>query len=319
MSKMINFNNTGKSTMPPMPVLRKQGFVGDNGGESTPFVWHGKLLRSEMIWGSEELSNVYASLHDHGRIVDHETGEVLVHSFMEGRRFITVFCDAGKLYAFGTVDNVVYCEVSEDLKRWKSFSTIEFPDCFTLFNTAVCRAEDKYYIAVEFSHAPGKENPYLGIPFTIAFGASSDMKTWSLFPFEDVFGQDRYSACPTLHYANGWFYMISLEALPFYRFAPYIFRTKDFKTWEVGTPNPVMIVSEEDRHPKNGLSFSAEYLEKTPKGFCSNLSDVELCEFEGVTHILYVSGNQCSFGGAICEAIFDGAESEFLESYFDNE
>ena len=43
--------------------------------------------------------------------------------------------------------------------------------------------------------------------------------------------------------------MISDEALPFYRFVPYIFRTADFRTWEVGAINPVLWYSEEDRRP----------------------------------------------------------------------
>lgn len=110
--------------------------------------------------------------------------------------------------------------------------------------------------------------------------------------------------------------MISDEALPFYRFVPYIFRTADFRTWEVGAINPVLWPSEEDRRPAEGYAFPPEFLQRITTEMDANVSDVELCEFEGKTHLLYCTGNQWSCGGVACEAVFDGPASRFLASFF---
>ena len=49
-----------------------------------------------------------------------------------------------------------------------------------------------------------------------------------------------------------------------------------------------------------------------------NNSDVDLCEYEGKTVIVYCSGNQgVTWGGMYCEAVYDGPLDEFLRANFE--
>ena len=110
--------------------------------------------------------------------------------------------------------------------------------------------------------------------------------------------------------------MICLEALPLVRYAPYIYRTKDFFTWEVGYHNPVMIMSNEDRKVQEGIELDEKEYQRVTTCFNINNSDVDLCEFEGKTYFYYGVGDQLS-RGQICEAIYDGPMSEYFRRMFE--
>ena len=315
MIKTVNFTDTGRNTMGPYPVLRKRGFIADNGGETTPFVWRGRLLRIEMVWGTGAITEE-AALGNYGVIRDLRTGEALSGQVARGHRFMTAFCENDTVTVFSTLCNRVYGHVSTDLREWETYTALTFPEEFELFNTTVCRGGGSCHMAVECGAAAGCENPCIGVPFTIFFAHGPDLRRLTLAPFDEAFGKERYVACPTLHYADGWYYMIADEALPFYRFVPYIFRTADFRTWEVGAINPVLWYSEEDRSPAEGCSFSPAFLRQIQTEMDANVSDVELCEFEGKTHLLYCTGNQWSCGGVACEAVCDSPVPRFLASFF---
>ncbi len=315
MTRMINFTDDGRTETGPWPVLNKRGFIADNGGETTPFVWKDRLLRIEMAWGANGIEEK-AAFGNHAVIRDLQTGEVLSAGIAPGKRFMTAFAENDALYVWSTFRNTVYGCVTRDLQHWESFTAAAFPESFELFNTSVCKGEGAYLMAVECGAAEGKDVREIGVPFTIFFASSPDLRRWTLLPLENAFGKDRYVACPTLHFSNGMYYMIADEALPFYRFVPYIYRSRDLVTWEVGAINPVLWYSEEDRRPADGYSFSPEFIRKTAAGMNANLSDVELCGFEGKTHVLYVTGNQWGYGGVACEAVYDGPVSRFLESFF---
>ena len=50
----------------------------------------------------------------------------------------------------------------------------------------------------------------------------------------------------------------------------------------------------------------------------TNNSDVDLCEYNGKTVIVYCSGNQgVTWGGMYCEAVYDGPLDEFLRANFE--
>ena len=53
------------------------------------------------------------------------------------------------------------------------------------------------------------------------------------------------------------------------------------------------------------------------KNLNTNNSDIDICEYEGKTYIIYASGNQGNtWGGLACEAVYDGSLNEFLEANF---
>ena len=114
--------------------------------------------------------------------------------------------------------------------------------------------------------------------------------------------------------------MICLESLPLGRWAPYIYRTRDFDAWEIGLYNPILMPGEEDRRVKEGVNIPKEIAEANRTHVDTNNSDVDLCEYQGKTYVVYCAGHQAmaqGMNGLVCEAVYDGTMKEFLQAYFD--
>ena len=307
-------NYFGRRFMKPFPKIRKNGVISDSGGEPSPFIYQGRMLRLECD-GSR------------GAVIkEYFTGQVLASGIgAEGVRFYVGYCENDRVYVFGTKRNQVYRFVSDDLQNWEASVVLEMPDIFLLFNTSVCRGDGKYMMAIECAwaglitgdEANTVENPYIGNFFTEFFAESPDLEHWTLLPLEDAYTKERYNACPDLHYCDGYYYMVCLEELPLKRYAPYMYRTRDFKTWEMGMCNPLFIASEEDRHVKPGVVIDPETAARNERAVIVNNSDVGMCEYQGKTYINYVGGDQGnSWGGLICEAVYDGPLEEYLKANF---
>ena len=318
--KEINYSN--RSEMKKFPVLKKNGVI-SWGGETTPFVWRGKLMLLENYWeGFGGTPGPCAVVHDYFTRAAHAPFGG------DGARFFSAYCENDTVYAFATLENRVYRYVSADLDRWTRTTVLELPDMFELFNTSVCKGDGEYMMAMEcawkgHSHGEGRNlagNPYIGVPFTEFFARSEDLAHWMPLPFTSSYTTQRYCACPALRYAEGYYYMICLEELPCVRYAPYIYRTKDFETWEIGLYNPILTPSEEDRRLKPGMRFPPETEARNASHVDINNSDVDLCEFGGKTYIVYLTGNQGvtgHFNGMGCEAVYDGPLNEYLKANFE--
>lgn len=299
------------------PKIQKSGIISACGGECSVFVRNGRLLRLENEWdGFGGLEGPCAVIRDYF------TDEVLSVFGGDGTMFYSAYCEEESIYAYATRDNVVYCYKTNNLSDWERSIAVVFPESFRLFNTAVCRGEGIYMMAVEAAAADNKdggkyENSYVGTCFTEFFVKSDDLLSWSILPFGTAYTKERYNACPALKYSDGFYYMICLEELPCYRFAPYVYRTKDFDTWEIGFYNPLFTAGNEDLYPKTGVTLPADVLQMQFQHINSNNSDVDLCEYEGKTYIVYASGNQgITWGGCTCEAVYDGGLDEFLKRCF---
>lgn len=308
-----------RSSMKKFPVLKKSGGI-LNGTESTPFVYKNRLLLLSTHWnGFGDLSGCCAAIRDYF------TQEVLGSVGGEGYRFYSAFCENDHVYVFCTKDNCVYCYHSDDLKTWDKYVALRMPEMFELFNTSVCKGDGVYMMAIECAWAGQGSwdqenkvgNPYIGEYYTEFFARSADLVHWGNLPFDMSYTKERYNACPALRYCEGYYYMICLERLPCNHYAPYMYRTQDFATWELGLYNPILIASEEDRHVKEGLvehpKIVADYVN-------TNNSDVDLCEYEGKTYIVYNSGHQGEakgFNGLLCEAVYEGTLSEYLKANFE--
>ncbi len=301
------------------PNIVKSGILTFCGGECSVFVRRGRLMRLENEWdGFQDVSGPCAVLRDYF------TNELQAVIGDGVAMFYSAFCENDRVYVFATNKNRILCWFSDDLLHWQQRVAAEFPENFRLFNTAVCRGDGCYMMAVEASAADDAngnfnraENPYIGTCFTEFFARSQDLLQWELLSFAQGYTKERYNACPALHYADGYYYMICLEELPCWRFAPYIYRTADFDTWEIGFYNPLFTPSEEDLHPKAGVTLTEEQQDEQFRHLNTNNSDVDLCEFDGKTYIVYCSGNQgVTWGGCTCEAIFDGPLREFLQANF---
>jgi hypothetical protein len=223
-------------------------------------------------------------------------------------------------YVFGvltvgghTVRDTIQVFRSLDLVKWEEKSALKLPG-WGLFNTSVCDGRDGFVMAFEIDSPPEE----CGAPFTIRFAASKNLWDWELTPSECVYAKDRYTACPTIRYLpeDGYYYMIYLEHLPGWAFAPYIARSKDLITWNRSPANPVLMYDDfEDKKIAN-FNLTKEQQNRIENSLDINNSDVDLCEYQGRTIINYSWGNQ--YGTEhLAEAVYDGSLSEFLRGFFD--
>ena len=317
----VNYNH--RDSMKEFPVLHKNGAVTVTGGECTPFVYKGRLLYLENYWeGHGEVPGPCAAIFDYFSREFHTT----VGS--DGTMFYSAYCENDRVYVFATKNNRIYCYYSDDLRGWEKVQVLEMPEMFELFNTSVCKGDGKYVMAIECAWAGQSKgdqenkvgNPYIGEYYTEFFAESDDLLHWKNLPFEKSYTKERYCACPALRYCDGYYYMICLERLPGMRYAPYMYRTADFTTWEFGLYNPLFIASEEDRKVKEGVKLPEELVRANATHVDINNSDVDLCEFEGKTYILYATGHQGGAGGLNglnCEITFDGTLEEYLKANFE--
>lgn len=311
------------------PVIRKLGAV-KSGMEQTPVVWGGELYLVESMTADEVCPHQYIR-------VRHEKTNRVCAPFGEEYYFASAYAEGDTLYVFATSrfdDRPLTMYLSEDSETWhdprgghtvRMFTTrdlvhweqqdiLHCPDR-RLWNTSVCRGGDGYVMALEVSANPGRDDPAVGVPFTCFFARSGDLLHWELLSDEYAYTPARYNACPALRWANGFYYMICLEALPCQRYAPYIYRTANLLDWEVGLHNPVMMYGDDDRNIKPGCELTQQERELLETGLNINCSDWDLCEYEGKTHIYYANGDQMTYS-FLCEAEYDGPLEAFLEAFF---
>jgi len=176
----------------------------------------------------------------------------------------------------------------------------------------VCKTDNGYVMAIEV----GGKHPIVGNGFTNVFAKSMDLKNWELLdPVKYVYSPKRYTACPSIRYYDGYYYIVYLEALPLLHYAPYIVRTKDLKNYEMGLQNPILMYGDEDKKLIHPERFNDEQKAFIENAYNSNDSDVDFCTYKGKTVITYSWGNQAGTE-FLALAEYDGTEEEFLKSYF---
>lgn len=318
---LLDYFDALKNTMmPPRKVLQKKGTLSIGVVETTPVVWKGELLRFEWVrnfdWGNEKGSQM-GNYRDVGcyHFVNMKTEEP-TPEFAFNHSFGCCYEEDGIMYVHGVEGSgggqVINTFWSDDLVNWHQQTALVFPEDIPLYNTSVCKGPDGYVMAIEI----GGNNPVAGKPFTCVFAKSADLLHWELLPMEEyVYDLDRYTACPTIRYTEGYYYIIYLEHAPCYRFIPYIVRTKDLKEFELGVRNPIMFYDDQDKQIIYPEKFSEEEIAYITNAVDSNNSDVDLCEYEGKTVILYSWGNQ-SGNEFLGMAEYDGSMTEFLQSFF---
>lgn len=311
---MPEINYDSKTTMKDAPVIKKLGVVSEN-GEMTPFVRKGRLMRIESIWKDITDADKVSCC---AVIVDAATGETS-KPFGHGNFYFSGYCEDDVVYAFCSCRNQIRMFWSDDLVNWQNKVVLTMPDRFVIANTSVCKGDGQYVMAYECARAVGildePLDPDVGHPYTEFFATADNLMAWTPMPFDRAYTRERYNACPAIRFAGGYYYMICLEALPLARYAPYIYRTRDFVTWEIGLHNPVLMFSNEDRRLKPSIRLSPEVEAQLPHYMNINNCDVDLCEFEGMTRIYYLTGNQLGFA-VMCEAVYEGTLEQFFEAHF---
>lgn len=314
MSVEINFN--ANSLMKKgYPQIRKLGAVSPY-GESTPFVFNNRLYRLEL---KDPSHGLHRNADISAIIRDRETGEIL-SSFAQECYYHSLYQENGKVYVLGTLSekpapcgSTIMIYESADLINWSGRKLLENPG-WQYYNTSLTKSPDGYVLCLE----AGAPREYVGDhPFTCFFATSKDMIHWEFIDYDKCYCKDRYNGGPWLRYSNGYYYLISVTELPCYRFTNYIYRTKDFDTWEVGKYNPLLIANEDDRKiSPYAYDLSPELIKQIRTGFNSNNSDIDMCDYNGKTLISYNTGNQLGFY-YMAEAEYDGTVDEFLEAFFE--
>ncbi|MDG3006407.1 hypothetical protein [Paludisphaera mucosa] len=290
------------------PEIRKLGTIDVNMVEATPIVFRDRLYRFEYVRKDYRPNTTGDSYF---RLVDVETGEASP-AFAQGYDLGCAYAEGGSIWAFAVNDwdgSKVVAFKSDDLKTWEVHPALDLPG-WGLFNTSVCKAGDRYVMAIEV----GKPPEVVGVPFTTRFAESADLKTWALLPEDRVYTRERYVACPSIRHLDGDFYMTYLETLPGPRYETYIVRSKDLIHWQPSRFNPILAASPQDKAIANPR-LDDEQRTKIAGAVDRNNSDMDFCEFHGRTIINYSWGNQQGTE-FLAEAVHDGSLASFLKAFF---
>jgi alpha-L-fucosidase len=255
--------------------------------EVGPFVWKGRLCLLECVRPATggDRNDYYLLLRDVA------TGKEMAR-FAKGYGLASLIVHDDAIYAFasrweadGWHDVTMFS--SSDLKHWRRKVVVKGEN-EGVFNTSVCEGPDGFVMTYE-SNDPAYP------PFTVKLARSADLQKWTKIP-EATFGTNRYTACPCIRYANGYYYVLYLEhRTPRWRFETYITRSRDLKHWELSSANPVLAVDDIDE----GI----------------NASDPDLVEFEGKTYLYYAVGDQLSWMN-VKRVVYPGSLAKFLASWY---
>ncbi len=301
----------------PSKKLIKKGTIARETVETTPVVWNNRLLRFgwKRIHHREE--NVVVAVTGCYQFVDMETNEEIT-TFANNHSFGAAYTENGKMYVIGTAggfgSNTLKLFVSDDLQNWEEHIIFSAP-AWIIYNVSICKGKDDYILAIEISHPVSIAGEH---PYTIVFAHSKDLYHWELMDTERyIYRKDRYAACPAIRYVGGYYYMIYLESFVGYNSVPYIVRSMDLLKWDLAPMNPVMFYSDDDRIIEHPEFFNEEELFDIKNSLNTNNSDVDLCDWQGKTIILYSWGNQLGHE-FLAWAEYNGSMQEFLESFFEN-
>jgi hypothetical protein len=290
------------------PQIHKLGTIDLLMVETTPIVFQGRLLRFEYVRPNYPANSTGTSYF---RFVDVQSGTATA-PFAQGQHLGCAWVEGGTVHVFG-VDQWGGSRISQfwssDLKTWESQTALQLPD-WGLFNTSVCKADGRYVMAIEV----GSPRDLVGVPFTVYFAQSHDLRSWTLLPQECVYSREKYTACPALRYWDGYFYMVYLEALPGPAYETHVVRSRDLKHWQSSPLNPVLRASQEDKNIASP-TLTATQRQEIMAATNINNSDVDFTEFQGRTIIYYSWGNQQG-KEFLAVAEYEGTPEQLLRGFF---
>ncbi len=301
------------------PVIRKLGTISCSRCEVTPVVFHDKLYRFEYLHSARLLLDA-----SYFQFVDVYSNTV-TKPFAFNHHLGCAYTDGAYMYAVGVEERFgeeepwgghkVRVFRSADLEKWEEFTALCLPD-WGFWNTSVCRKDGIYTIALEI------DKPYeecRGDKYAVRFAQSTDMIHWGMTPSECVFmrenlpvgAQSLYTVPDDPHY-----YILHIEHLPGRFYSTCIARSTDLINWEHSPVNPFMTYNEYEDKKLAHPFFTPEERELIDAAPDTNLSDVEICEFQGRTIIYYNWGDQWDAPIFLGEAVFEGTMKELLQGFF---
>lgn len=320
--QLIDFKPQLRSAKMPIgsrPKINKLGTFRINVVEATPIVWKGRLLIAEWIRANSGPKNEQLTIdgknQEYTRFFDPETNEQVGNITALNCTYISAFMDGDRVYVTGTRSGCPLVDIfcSTDLENWERVSTVAYPEYVTrTFNTSVCKGPDGYVLITEVLGDKEK----LGRGFTLIFATSKDMIHWEFKPVEQYsLFKERYTACPSIRYYDGYYYVVYLECWKTFRLEPTIVRTKDLETYELGFFNPFMRIDDDDKKIMYPERFTAEEIDYIENAVDINVSDFDFCDYNGKTRIVYSWGNQLG-KEFLAQAEYDGSLEQMLKSFF---
>jgi hypothetical protein len=266
------------STVPSAPWISKGAVLYQDRMENTPVVWtDGSTV--DVLWSHDPQNGAWGS-----SIELHRNGSTTSIDFSFG--YVNALVSNGVLYVFGSAEDgsSVSMISSSDLVNFTS--PIEVLSGSDFANISVSPDASGFVMAVERCAN--------STCYTAAFYHSTDLLSWNnIGGFEGAV----YTACPTVRFSNGYYYVFYLSDEGDY-FATRIARSKDLSKWEFSSQAVVSPGSDE------GV----------------NASDLDLMETtDGNVRILYAIGYQTVGKGHfvdVREAGFQGTLDQFLTKFF---
>lgn len=284
--------------------IKKLGTIDEDIVETTPVVFNGALHRFEYIRERYKGNRTGKSFF---RFIDVKSGKSSA-PFGAGFHLGSAFVWQNEMFVFAVGEwggNAIYMFRSSDMKNWSDPAPVLSDPEMAAYNTSVCRGDGKFIMAYEL----GKPEKRVGEPFTVFFAETENVERWRESESAPPYSPERYTACPTIRYANGFYYLFVLEGSYETRFCQHLVRSRDLKRWESSPYNPVLAHSDEDR-------LGAEKFAGAASAVNINNSDIDLCGHDGKIFIYYSWGNQRG-SEFLAEARAEGDLGKFLESYFE--
>lgn len=290
------------------PRIIKLGTIDCDMVETTPIVFQNRLYRFEYVRPNYKQNKTGISFF---RFIDVDSGES-TSAFAHGYHLGSAYVDDDRVFVYG-VDawggSKIRAFWSRDLKEWHSETALVLPGC-GIYNNSICKAQDRYIMAIEL----GEPAEIVGVRFTIFFAESKDLLKWRMRPLKEAFSKDRYTACPTIRWLDGYYYMVYLEQKPESTFEPHIVRSENLAEWQGSSFNPIMRPSLEDKKIANER-LTPEQRTRIANAVNINNSDMDFCEFKRRTVIYYSWGDQRGTE-FLAEAFYEGGLEDFLRSFF---
>lgn len=295
----------------------KTGTIDANIVEANPIVFQDKLYIMEYIRSSDAFCSTgyYGAKGEksHFRFLDVAENEYTV-TFGHGLHMGNAFVNDGKVYVTA-VENWgkgrFYIMESDDLLHWSNPRVILENPCWAGYNTSCCKAGDRFVLAFEL----GKPKELVGVPFTMFFAESKDMKTFHVLP-EAIFGKDFYTGAPMLRYYGVYFYFFYLDGGYDTGFTTRVARSSDLQYWDISRKT-VLGYDDVDRSIADKAVNPEIWGRQAATAVNINASDLDMTEFNGNLEFVYSWGNQRGVEFLARGIIKNTDEETFCKSFFE--
>ena len=244
--------------------------------ENTPVIFQGKMYYVSCD----------RDLPTHGVNVFDENAVMVTH-YETSMQLCSAIVDNDTLYVFGSRGRTIVMASTTDLVNWNTQTVLNAP--YTLYNSSVAKDATGYVMAYE-----NCENVC-----TFSLARSKDLIHWqNAGDWHDY----HYTACPTIRYVGGYYYVMFLGEFDSGNYATLIARSSDLYTWQT---SPQAVVS-----PLDGLDATLN---------SGNTSDLDFVEINGKVLIEYQNFSQHNVvinGTGTRLASFDGTMEQFLSKFF---